>query len=121
MILDGLKAVQPWDEKGFRLPGGPVYSAAGAQLFPPANAIYRRETHDNYPGARAILKCVYEGLLLPIDAALRVESRYFAHVLTTQEAGMMIRSIFLSKQELDKGARRPEGVPATKLKKIAIL
>ncbi|MCG6857507.1 MAG: enoyl-CoA hydratase/isomerase family protein [Salaquimonas sp.] len=121
MILDGLKPVQPWDEKGFRLPGGQVYSAKGAQLFPPANAIYRRETYDNYPGARCIMKCVYEGLLLPIDAALRVETRYFAHVLTTTEAGMMIRSLFLSKQELDKGARRPADVPASKIRKVAIL
>jgi len=121
MILGGLSAVQPWDEKGFRLPGGLVYSAAGAQLFPPAVAIYRRETHDNYPGARAIMKCVYEGLLLPIDLALKVESRYFANVLTTKEAGMMIRSIFLSKQELDKGARRPADVPASSIKSVGIL
>ena len=103
------------------MPGGKVYSAAGAQLFPPANAIYRRETYDNYPGARLIMKCVYEGLLLPIDAALRVESRYFAHVLTTNEAGMMIRSLFLSKQELDKGARRPADIPASKIRKVGIL
>jgi 3-hydroxyacyl-CoA dehydrogenase/enoyl-CoA hydratase/3-hydroxybutyryl-CoA epimerase len=121
MIRGGLKAVQPWDEKGFKLPGGPVYSAAGAQLFPAANAIYRRETYDNYPGARAIMKCVYEGLLLPIDAALKVESRYFAHVLTTTEAGMMIRSLFLSLQELNKGARRPKSAGPTELKKIAVL
>lgn len=121
MILDGLKPVQPWDEKGFKLPGGPVYSAAGAQLFPPANAIYRRETYDNYPGARAIMKCVYEGLLLPIDTALRVESRYFANVLQSTEAGMMIRSLFLSLQELNKGARRPEGVPPSKIRKVGIL
>ena len=121
MILDGLKPVQPWDEKGFKLPGGPVYSAAGAQLFPPANAIYRRETYDNYPGARAIMKCVYEGLLLPMDTALRVESRYFANVLQTTEAGMMIRSLFLSLQELNKGARRPKDVGPTAIKKIGIL
>lgn len=121
MLLGGLKPVQPWDVKGFKLPGGPVYSAAGAQLFPAANALYRKETYDNYPGARAILKCVYEGLLLPIDAALRVESRYFAHVLTTTEAGMMIRSLFLSLQALNKGARRPADEPATSIKKVGIL
>jgi 3-hydroxyacyl-CoA dehydrogenase / enoyl-CoA hydratase / 3-hydroxybutyryl-CoA epimerase len=121
MILSGLKAVQPWDEKGYKIPGGAVYSAQGAQLFPPANAIYRRETYDNYPGARAIMKCVYEGLLLPMDAALRVESRYFAHVLTTTEAGMMIRSLFLSTQALNKGARRPSDVPATNIRKVGIL
>ena len=121
MIRDGLKGVQPWDEKGFKLPGGPVYSAAGAQLFPPANAIYRRETQDNYPGARAIMKCVYEGLLLPMDTALRVESRYFANVLQTTEAKHMVRSIFLSLQALNKGARRPEGVPKSTIKKVGIL
>ena len=121
LIKDGLKPVQPWDEKGFRLPGGAVYSAAGAQLFPPANAIYRRETYDNYPAARAVMKCVYEGLLLPMDAALRVESRYFSHVLQTTEAGMMIRSLFMSLQALNKGARRPADVPPSKIEKVGIL
>jgi 3-hydroxyacyl-CoA dehydrogenase / enoyl-CoA hydratase / 3-hydroxybutyryl-CoA epimerase len=121
MILDGLKPVQPWDEKGFKLPGGPVYSAAGAQLFPPANAIYRRETYDNYPGARAIMKCVYEGLLLPMDTALKVESRYFTNVLQTTEASMMIRTLFLSLQDLNKGARRPAGIPVSDIKKVGIL
>jgi 3-hydroxyacyl-CoA dehydrogenase/enoyl-CoA hydratase/3-hydroxybutyryl-CoA epimerase len=47
MIRNGLKPVQPWDEKGFKLPGGPVYSAAGANLWPPAIAILRRETANN--------------------------------------------------------------------------
>src|SRR5690606_29772520 len=56
MIKAGLKPVQPWDEKGFKLPGGPVYSAAGANLWPPAIAILRRETYGNYPAATAILK-----------------------------------------------------------------
>ena len=60
--------------EGFRLPGGPVYSKAGMMTFPAANAIYRRETYDNYPAARAILQVVYEGLQLPMDtrAARRV-------------------------------------------------
>ena len=52
---------------GFRLPGGAVYSKTGMMTFSAANAIYRRETYDNYPAARAILQCVYEGLQLPID------------------------------------------------------
>ena len=54
--------------------------------FPAANAIYRRETYDNYPAARAILQVVYEGLQLPIDTALRVESRWFAKILRSPEA-----------------------------------
>ena len=84
---------------------------AGMMTFPPANAIYRRETYDNYPAARAIMQVVYEGLQLPIDQALRVELRWFAKILRSPEAAAMIRSLFVSMQELNKGARRPAGVP----------
>src|SRR6266404_5037359 len=120
-IKGGGKAVAPWDEKGFKLPGGPVYSKAGMMMFPAGNAIFRSETYDNYPAARAIMSCVYEGLLLPIDAALRVESRYFTQILRSKEAAAMIRSLFLSMQELNKGARRPQNVPPTKVRKVAII
>jgi len=113
-------AKAPWDIDGFKLPGGPVYSKAGMMVFPPANAIYRRETYDNYPAARAILQVVYEGLQLPMDQALRVESRWFAKILRSPEAAAMIRSLFVSMQELNKGARRP-AVPARPLKKIGVL
>ncbi|KQZ19394.1 3-hydroxyacyl-CoA dehydrogenase [Mesorhizobium sp. Root552] len=121
MIKNGLSAVAPWDQKGFKIPGGPVYSMAGANLWPPAIAILRRETYGNYPAASAILKCVYEGLLVPFDTALRIEQRYFTEIMQTKEAAAMIRSLFVSLQELNKGARRPEGVPDTKFRKIGIL
>ncbi|MBN9001310.1 MAG: enoyl-CoA hydratase/isomerase family protein, partial [Rhizobiales bacterium] len=120
-IKAGGKPVQPWDVKGFKLPGGAVYSAAGMNVFPPANALYRSQTYDNYPAARAIMSCVYEGLLVNIDNGLRIESRYFAKILRSKEAAAMIRSLFLSMQELNKGARRPAGVPPTKVKKLAVI
>jgi 3-hydroxyacyl-CoA dehydrogenase/enoyl-CoA hydratase/3-hydroxybutyryl-CoA epimerase len=120
-IKAGGKAVKPWDEKGFKLPGGLVYSKAGMMTFPAANAIYRRETYDNYPAARAILQVVYEGLQLDMDTALRVESRWFAKIVRTPEAAAMIRSLFVSMQDLNKGARRPAAEPASTLKKIGIV
>src|SRR4051795_612842 len=120
-IKGGGKALAPWDDKNFKLPGGPVFSKAGMMMFPAGNAIFRRETYDNYPAARAIMQCVYEGLQLPIDAALRVESRYFTKILRSKEAAAMIRSLFLSMQELNKGARRPQNVPPTKVKKLAVI
>jgi 3-hydroxyacyl-CoA dehydrogenase/enoyl-CoA hydratase/3-hydroxybutyryl-CoA epimerase len=120
-IKAGGTAKAPWDVDGFKLPGGPVYSKAGMMVFPPANALYRRETYDNYPAARAILQVVYEGLQLPMDQALRVESRYFAKILRSPEAAAMIRSLFVSMQELNKGARRPAEVPAKPIKKIGVL
>jgi 3-hydroxyacyl-CoA dehydrogenase / enoyl-CoA hydratase / 3-hydroxybutyryl-CoA epimerase len=120
-IKAGGSAKAPWDVDGFKLPGGPVYSKAGIMVFTPANAIYRRETYDNYPAARAILQVVYEGLQLPMDQALRVESRWFAKILRSPEAAAMIRTLFVSMQELNKGARRPANVPAKQLKKIGII
>ena len=120
-IKAGGKAKAPWDTEGFRLPGGPVYSKAGMMTFPAANAIYRRETYDNYPAARAILQVVYEGLQLPIDTALRVESRWFAKILRSPEAAAMIRTLFVSMQDLNKGARRPANEPPTSLKKIGVV
>src|SRR5512139_1816664 len=120
-IKAGGKAVKPWDEKGFKLPGGPVYSKAGMMVFPPANAIYRRETYDNYPAARAIMQSVFDGLQLPVDLALQVESRQFAHILRSKEAAAMIRTLFVSMGELNKGARRPAGVPQARLKKVGII
>jgi 3-hydroxyacyl-CoA dehydrogenase/enoyl-CoA hydratase/3-hydroxybutyryl-CoA epimerase len=120
-IKAGGKAKAPWDTDGFRLPGGPVYSKAGMMTFPAANAIYRRETYDNYPAARAILQVVYEGLQVQFDTALRIESRWFAKILRSPEATAMIRSLFVSMQELNKGARRPANEPPTTLKKIGIV
>jgi 3-hydroxyacyl-CoA dehydrogenase/enoyl-CoA hydratase/3-hydroxybutyryl-CoA epimerase len=120
-IKGGGKGVQPWDIEGFKLPGGLVWSKGGMMTWTPANAIYRRETCDNYPAAKAILKSVFEGLQLPMDRALTVESRYFAQILRSREAQAMIRTLFLSMQELNKGARRPKEIPANKIKKVAIL
>jgi 3-hydroxyacyl-CoA dehydrogenase/enoyl-CoA hydratase/3-hydroxybutyryl-CoA epimerase len=115
------KAQAPWDADKFKLPSGPVYSVAGANVWPPAAAIYRRETADNYPAAKLILRAVYEGLLVPFDIGLRIEQRFFTAALQTKEAAAMIRSLFVSMGELNKGARRPAGVPATKLTKVAVL
>ena len=60
------QATQAWDQKGFKLPSNKVHSPAGMQIWPPASAIYRRETNDNYPAARAILCAVYELSLIHI-------------------------------------------------------
>ncbi len=115
------KSKQPWDVDGFKLPGGPVWSKMGMMTWPAANALYRKETQDNYPAARAIMSSVFEGLQVPFDTALRIESRYFAKIVRSPEAAAMIRSLFVSMQELNKGARRPANQPQTALKKIGVL
>jgi len=120
-IKAGGSPKKPWDADGFRLPGGPVYSKGGMMTFPAANAIYRRETYDNYPAARAILQVVYEGLLVPFDHALRIEQRWFAKIVRSPQAAAMTRSLFVSLQELNKGARRPAQVPPSRIKRVGII
>src|SRR5579883_2500992 len=78
-------AKAPWDDPKFKLPSGRIWSPGGMMVWPAANAIYRRETYDNYPAAKAILNCVFEGLQLPFDLGLQVESKYFAKILRSEE------------------------------------
>jgi 3-hydroxyacyl-CoA dehydrogenase / enoyl-CoA hydratase / 3-hydroxybutyryl-CoA epimerase len=120
-LKESPRTKQPWDEDGFKVPGGKVYSAAGANLWPAASALYRRETYDNYPAARLTLSAVFEGLQVPIDIGLRIESRYFTNIMQTKEAAAMIRSLFISLQELNKLARRPAAIAARAIRKLALI
>jgi 3-hydroxyacyl-CoA dehydrogenase/enoyl-CoA hydratase/3-hydroxybutyryl-CoA epimerase len=120
-IKAGGSPVAPWDEKNFKLPSGKVFSPGGMMVWPAANALYRKETYDNYPAVKAILSCVFEGLQLPMDTALKVESRYFSNIMRSKEAAGMIRSLFLSKGELEKGARRPKDAPRSNIRKVGVL
>ena len=115
------EAKAPWDKDGFKLPGGRVYSPGGLQVFGGAGSMMRRETNGNYPAIRYMLSAVYEGLQVPIDAGLRIEARYFAKLLLRPESHAMIRSVFNSKQELEKGARRPAGEVKRDVNTIAVI
>ena len=117
----GGKAVQPWDEKGFRIPGGDPYSTAGGQVFVAGNAMLHAKTMGNYPAPEAIMSAVYEGLLVPMDAALRIEARYMTKVMMHPASRNMIRSLFINMQKANKLERRPKDAPKTKLDKIGVL
>ncbi len=114
-------AVAPWDKKEFKIPGGGPYSPATAQVFIMGNAMLRKQSFGNYPAQVNIMKCVYEGLQVPFDAALRIESRYFAKTASTPQAKGMIRTLFLSMDQLGKGSSRPAGFEKAALKKVAVL
>jgi len=110
----------PWDTKGFRVKDGP-YTPAGAMVAIGGNAMVSGQTNLNYPAQANILSCIYEGVQLPIDAALRVEARYFARTMMTPQAKGMIRSLFISMQELAKGGNRPQGFAPYEIKKVAVI
>ena len=112
---------QPWDGDKFKFPGGGPYHPAGVQMFSAASPMLRKNTYGNYPAQRYILSCVYEGAQVTMDQAIRIESRYFTKLLLRPESRNMIRSLFLSKQDLDKGGRRPASQSKGEVKKIAII
>ena len=115
-------AKAPWDTKGFKVPGGVPHKSPGAgQVATMGNAMVHANTYGNYPAQINILKCIYEGIQVPIDAGLRIETRYFIDTQSRPEAKGMIRSLFLSMQELSKGASRPAGHDKYELKKVAVL
>jgi len=121
--IDG-RAVQPWDRKGFKtpgFPGGQVWSPAGVQTFIGGNAMIAGKTNGVYPAPKAIISCVYEGLQLPFDSGLKVETRYFVSLLRDPVAKSMIRTLFFGLQEANKLARRPKDVAKQEYKKIGIL
>lgn len=113
-------ATQPWDQKGYRVKDGP-YTPAGAMIAIGGNAMVSRQTNLNYPAQRYILSCLYEGLQLSMDAALRVESRYFLKTAMTPQARGMMRTLFVSMQALAKGSNRPAGVPQSKAGTVAVV
>jgi 3-hydroxyacyl-CoA dehydrogenase/enoyl-CoA hydratase/3-hydroxybutyryl-CoA epimerase len=113
--------VQPWDKKGFEVPGGLPNDKGTSTVFTMGNALYRKTSFNNYPAQKYILSCVYEGITVPIDAGLRIEARYFTKLLMDPASRNMIRSLFLSMQDLGKGARRPANVPPTKVSKLGVI
>ena len=115
------KAQQPWDKPDYKVPGGDPYSDEGNMSFIIANALTHKSTFGNFPAQEYILSCVYEGLQLPIDRGLQVEARYFAKIRQHPVARNMVRSLFVSMQELNKLARRPKAAPPTKVKKLGVL
>jgi 3-hydroxyacyl-CoA dehydrogenase/enoyl-CoA hydratase/3-hydroxybutyryl-CoA epimerase len=114
-------AVQPWDKPGYKLPGGGPYHPTGSGVFMVGAAQLRKSTYGNYPAQLNMFKAVYEGVQVPMDAALRIESRYFVKTMLTPQAKGMIRSLFVSMQELGKGAARPAGQAPFDTKKVAVL
>ncbi len=119
-ILDGGEGVQPWDRPGFAMPDGP-YTLKGGEIFMIAAADLQARHYGNYPARQNIVRCVYEGFGLPMDAALRVEARLFLSTQRTPQARAMIRSNFLSKQALAKGSARPQEIAPFKVNRAAVL
>ncbi|MFZ8984219.1 MAG: FAD-dependent oxidoreductase [Steroidobacteraceae bacterium] len=118
----GAARVQPWDLKGFVVPGrlrpgGPGWGEA----FASAVAAATRNGYGNYPAPLAILSASYEGLQLPIDRGLAVERDYFARLAAGSVARNLVRTMFINRQRAEKLAARPAGIPPTEVTTVAVL
>ncbi len=119
-VLSEPKIVKPWDEKGYKMPGGEPFHPAGFMTFVGASAMVNSKTQGVYPAAKAMLSAIYEGAMVPFDTALKIEARWFTNVLLNPSSEAMIRSLFINKEALEKGANRPD-VADQKVKKVGVL
>jgi 3-hydroxyacyl-CoA dehydrogenase/enoyl-CoA hydratase/3-hydroxybutyryl-CoA epimerase len=120
-ILAGGKAEQPWDRKGFRVPGGDLTDPGVQEFMSVAVAKVHENTFGNYPAPLNILSCVYEGVSSPIEVGLDIESRYFGVTASTVQAENLIRSGFLALNDARKLKARPKDVPKAEFRKVGVL
>ncbi|WP_040772863.1 3-hydroxyacyl-CoA dehydrogenase NAD-binding domain-containing protein [Nocardia pneumoniae] len=114
--------VQPWDKKGFKIPGGTPSSPAFAANLPAFPANLRKQIKGaNMPAPRAIMAAAVEGSQVDIDNASLIESRYFVHLLTGPVAKNMIQAFFFDLQTINNGGSRPKDVPKKEIKKVGVL
>ncbi|MCH8167930.1 MAG: 3-hydroxyacyl-CoA dehydrogenase, partial [Proteobacteria bacterium] len=114
-------AVKPWDQRGFKIPGGAPYTREGFEMFLGGIVMTHGKSQGAYPAPKALLSAVYEGALVDFDTAIRIEARWFTSLLMNPSSEAMIRSLFINKQALEKGAVRPRDVPDMRVRKLGIL
>ncbi len=117
-------AAQPWDKKGYRIPGGTPSTPAFAANLPAFPANLRKQIKGtNMPAPRAIMAAAVEGAQVDIDNALAIEGRYFISLLTGPVAKNMIQAFFFDLNHINGGGSRPsvEDVPKREIKKIGVI
>ncbi|PKG36167.1 MULTISPECIES: 3-hydroxyacyl-CoA dehydrogenase NAD-binding domain-containing protein [Psychrobacter] len=115
------KAQQPWDKKGFKIPGGNSMHPKVVQVFSIAPAMANQKSHGNYPAITHIMSCVFEGCIVDIDTGLELESRFFAACVLSPESRNMIGTLWTQLNSIKKGQSRPAGFERYKTKKVGIL
>lgn len=113
---------QPWDVKGYKMPGGTPSHPALAAILPSFPALLKKQLKGApMPAPRAILDAAVEGAQVDFDSATRIESRYFTHLVTGQVSKNMIQAFFLDLQSINGGGSRPDGIAKQEIRKIGVL
>ncbi|NDZ57233.1 3-hydroxyacyl-CoA dehydrogenase [Streptomyces anulatus] len=113
---------QPWDVKGYRIPGGTPSNPRFAANLPafPAN-LKKQLAGAPMPAPRNILAAAVEGSQVDFETALTIEARYFTELVTGQVSKNMIQAFFFDLQAVNSGANRPKGIPERPVRKVAVL
>lgn len=114
-------AVQPWDQKGFTLPGGDANQPHIIAMMQQAAVALHKKTRGLLPAPAAILDVANEAARLNIDDALRIEGRHFANLVPRPEAKNMITANFFQINEVKGGASRPKGIDKSTVKKLGVI
>jgi 3-hydroxyacyl-CoA dehydrogenase/enoyl-CoA hydratase/3-hydroxybutyryl-CoA epimerase len=115
-------AVQPWDVKGYKIPGGNPAGPAFAANLPAFPANLRKQLKGApMPAPRNILAAAIEGALVDIDTATKVETQYLVELIVGQTSKNMIKAFFFDLQHINSGGSRPEGYPRHQAHKVAVL
>ncbi|MFF8605886.1 3-hydroxyacyl-CoA dehydrogenase NAD-binding domain-containing protein [Streptomyces sp. NPDC015346] len=113
---------QPWDVKGYKIPGGTPSNPRFAANLPAFPANLKKQLNGApYPAPRNILACAVEGAQVDFETAQTIEARYFTELLTGQTAKNMIQAFFFDLQAVNSGANRPQGVEPRPVRKVAVL
>ncbi|BBX11977.1 fatty oxidation protein FadB [Mycobacterium novum] len=113
---------QPWDVKGYKMPGGTPSTPSLAAILPSFPALLRKQLKGApMPAPRAILSAAVEGAAVDFDTASRIETRYFVSLVTGNVAKNMIQAFFFDLQHINGGGSRPDGIAQTPIKKIGVL
>ena len=116
------QAQQPWEAKGYQIPGGTPATPALAQLLPAFPASLRKQLKGApMPAPHHILCAAVEGAQVDVDTALQIEGRYFMDLATGQVAKNMIKAFFFDLQHINKGGSRPDGYPQRTFSKVGVL
>ncbi|WP_406135419.1 3-hydroxyacyl-CoA dehydrogenase NAD-binding domain-containing protein [Streptomyces sp. NBC_01089] len=113
---------QPWDVKGYKIPGGTPSNPKFAANLPAFPANLKKQLQGApYPAPRNILAAAVEGSQVDFETALTIEARYFTELVTGQTAKNMIQAFFFDLQAVNAGASRPQGIAPREVRKVAVL
>ena len=113
--------VQPWDTKGYSIPGGNAKTPRIIQILQMAPVMLRKKTRGLMPAPEAILDVATNCMHVDFDAAQKIESRSFTKLVVSPEAKNLINTFFFQMNELNAGGSRPKKIEKSKVKKVGIL